>query len=81
MGFQVIQKLSSREKAKKCDECLQLLQEEGKLPDLQLLRQTLLEAHSLTQTLANDLRSQEQINEATARLASHIEELLTSIKA
>jgi len=81
MGFQIIQKLSSKEKARKCEECLQFLQEEGQMPDLATIRKTLLEAYVLTQMLANDLHHQEEKALAASKLASHIEELVNTIKA
>jgi len=80
MSIQVVTKLTSREKARKSEEAKKWLQEQGELPDLQLLRQTLLEAHSLTQLLINDLHQQEEKSAAASKLASHIEELIQTIK-
>ncbi len=81
MGFIIEHKLSSKQKAKKCEECLEFLQAEGKLPDLNALRNTLIEARSLTHSLTNDLHEQEQNAQAASKLATHIEELIQSIKS
>lgn len=80
MSIQVVTKLSGREKIKKTEEAKKWLQEQGELPDLQLLRQTLLEAHSLTQSLMHDLHQQEEKNLAASKLAGHIEALIQTIK-
>lgn len=81
MGFQIIQKLSSKEKAKKCEDCLQFLAEEGKMPDLEAIRQTVLETYSLSQILIKTLHEQEVTSSAAVKLSDQMERLLKSIKA
>jgi hypothetical protein len=80
MAFVIQKNLNSRERARKCEECEKFLQEEGKLPDLNQLRNILIEARSLTQTLSNDLHEQEQNIAAASKLAAHIEELIQTIQ-
>ena len=81
MGFQIIQKLSSKEKARKCEECLQILQEEGQMPDLESIRHTVLETYSLSQILIKTLHEQEGLSAAAVKLSGQMEKLLTTIKA
>jgi hypothetical protein len=80
MSIQVVTKLTSKEKARKTEEAKKWLQEQGELPDLNALRNCLIEARSLTQSLANDLHEQEQNALAASKLATHIEELIHTIK-
>lgn len=80
MSFQVVTNLSKGDKARKTKEAIEWLTSQGEMPDLQLLRQTLLEARSLTQMLTNGLHQQEENALAASKLASHIEELIQKIK-
>ena len=80
MSFQVITNLTPKEKARKSEEAKKWLQEQGELPDLNQLRNILIEARSLTQSLTNGLHEQEQNGLAAAKLAAHIEELIQTIQ-
>jgi hypothetical protein len=80
MSIQVITKLNSRERARKTEEAKKWLQEQGEIPDTETLHKTLLEAHSLTQELMNNLLSHQRDEQATVKLATHIQELIQKIK-
>ena len=80
MGFVVEHKLSTKQKAKRCEECLALLQAEGKLPPTADMHKALLNVHSLTQELVKDLQRLNHDTQAASKLAAHIEELIQSIK-
>ena len=81
MGFIIEHKLSSKQKAKKCEECLEFLQAEGKMPDLETIRQTVLETYSLSQILIKTLHEQEGLSAAAVKLSGQMEKLLTTIKS
>ena len=81
MGFQIEHKLSSKQKTKKCEECIQFLQEEGKMPNLETIRQTVLETYSLSQILIKTLHEQEGLSAVAVKLSSQMEKLLASIKS
>jgi len=80
MSIQVVTNLNSRERARKTEEAKKWLQEQGELPDLNALRNILIEARSLTQSLTNGLHEQEQNGLAASKLAAHIEELIQTIQ-
>lgn len=80
MSFQVVTNLSKGDKARKTKEAKAWLISQGEMPDTETLHKTLLEARSLTQMLANDLHQQEEKSLAASKLASHIEELIQTIK-
>jgi len=81
MAFVVQKNLNSREKARKCEECLEFLQTEGKMPNLETIRQTVLETYSLSQILIKTLHEQEGLSAAAVQLSSQMERLLSSIKS
>lgn len=80
MGFQVITNLTVKEKQKKTEEAIKWLTEQGHMPDLKTISNTLLEARSLLQTLNNGLHQQTQNELDTVKLAARIEELLNTIR-
>lgn len=80
MSIQVVTNLTSRERARKTEEAKKWLQEQGEMPDTETIHKTLLEAHSLTQELMNNLLSHQQDEAAAVKLAQHIQELMQSIK-
>jgi hypothetical protein len=80
MSFQVVTNLSKGDKARKNREAIEWLKSQGLWIETESLHQTLLEAHSLTQLLINDLHQQEEKSAAASKLASHIEELIQTIK-
>jgi hypothetical protein len=81
MAFIVEHKLSSKQKAKRCEECIELLQAEGKMPNLETIRQTVLETYSLSQILVKTLHEQEGLSAVAVQLSSQMERLLTTIKS
>lgn len=81
MGFEVVKILSAKQKEKKTEESLQWLQEQGVLPDLQLINSTLTEARTVIQILQEGLHMAGQINTDTSKLTARIDSLLQTIKA
>ena len=77
MGFEIIEKLSPNEKARRAREYTKWLQENGYLPDY---RKMLIEVHRLTQELIKDLHKQEQNSLAASQLASHIDDILNNLQ-
>lgn len=80
MGFEIIQKLTVKEKQRKTEEAKKWLLEQGELPDLETIRNTLLEAHSLTKAFESDAIEHAQNAVAIKKLSGHIEELIKHIK-
>ena len=76
MGFQVVIKLSNREKLQKDIDSRAWLQERGELPD----PNALLEARRLLNELEQELAMQGHTNTAMSKLAANIQEQLTAIK-
>ena len=76
MGFQIITKLSSREKTKKDEDARAWLQERGELPD----PNALLEARRLLNELQQELAMQGHTNTAMSKLAANAQEQLNKIK-
>ena len=76
MGFQIITKLSSREKTKKDEDSRAWLQERGELPD----PNALLEARRLLNELQQELAMQGHTNTAMSKLAANAQEQLNKIK-
>ena len=79
MSIKVIQNLSVKERQRKTEEAKKWLQEQGELPDMDLVRRTVFETYSLSQILIKTLHEHEGLSAVAVKLAGQMESLLNSL--
>ena len=79
MSIQVIQNLNHKEKARKTNEAIKWLTEQGNLPDLESIKRLTIEAHSRAQMLANGLSQNEDYAAIASALLTYTERILNTL--